>query len=54
VRSRNGLTGDYSKVQLNFTPFWEKPPLFIWMQALCMNAFGINEFAADYLMQFVE
>lgn len=40
------LTGDYSKVQLNFTPFWEKPPLFIWMQALCMNAFGINEFAA--------
>lgn len=40
------LTGDYSKVQLNFTPFWEKPPLFIWMQAACMNSFGVNEFSA--------
>lgn len=40
------LTGDYSKVQLNFKPFWEKPPLFIWFQAACMNVFGVNEFAA--------
>jgi 4-amino-4-deoxy-L-arabinose transferase-like glycosyltransferase len=40
------LTGDYSKVQLNFKPFWEKPPVFIWFQAVCMNVFGINEFAA--------
>lgn len=40
------VTGDYSTVQINFQPFWEKPPLFIWMQALSMKLFGINEFAA--------
>ncbi len=40
------LTGDYSRVQLNFQPFWEKPPLFIWLQAISMNIFGVNEFAA--------
>lgn len=40
------LTGDYSYVQINFKPFWEKPPLFIWMQALSMSVFGVNEFAA--------
>lgn len=40
------LTGDYSRVQINFQPFWEKPPLFIWMQAISMNVFGVNEYAA--------
>ena len=40
------VTGDYFSVKINFQPFWEKPPLFIWMQALSMNIFGINEFAA--------
>lgn len=40
------VTGDYSRVQLNFQPFWEKPPLFIWLQAISMNIFGVNEFAA--------
>ncbi|HXB39945.1 MAG TPA: glycosyltransferase family 39 protein [Bacteroidia bacterium] len=40
------VTGDYSHVQLNFQPFWEKPPLFIWLQAFSMKLFGINEFAA--------
>ncbi|MBL4587306.1 MAG: glycosyltransferase family 39 protein, partial [Flavobacteriales bacterium] len=42
------LTGEYSYVQINFKPFWEKPPLFIWMQVLSMKAFGINEFAARF------
>jgi 4-amino-4-deoxy-L-arabinose transferase-like glycosyltransferase len=42
------VTGDYSTVQINFQPFWEKPPLFIWMQALSMKIFGINEFAARF------
>lgn len=42
------LTGDYLTVQINFLPFWEKPPLFIWMQVLSMKAFGINEFAARF------
>lgn len=42
------LTGDYLNVQINFEPFWEKPPLFIWMQVLSMKIFGINEFAARF------
>jgi 4-amino-4-deoxy-L-arabinose transferase-like glycosyltransferase len=40
------LTGDYLLPQINFAPFWEKPPLFIWLQTLSMHIFGINEFAA--------
>jgi 4-amino-4-deoxy-L-arabinose transferase-like glycosyltransferase len=39
-------SGNYLTVQINFVPFWEKPPLFIWMQVLSMHLFGINEFAA--------
>jgi 4-amino-4-deoxy-L-arabinose transferase-like glycosyltransferase len=42
------ITGNFSQVQINFRPFWEKPPLFIWMQALSMKIFGINEFAARF------
>jgi 4-amino-4-deoxy-L-arabinose transferase-like glycosyltransferase len=41
-------TRDYLTVQINFVPFWEKPPLFIWMQVLSMKLFGINEFAARF------
>lgn len=41
-------TGDYINVQINFKPFWEKPPLFIWMQVLSLKAFGMNEFAARF------
>jgi 4-amino-4-deoxy-L-arabinose transferase-like glycosyltransferase len=40
------VSKNYMRVQVDFQPFWEKPPLFIWMQALCMKAFGIGEFAA--------
>lgn len=40
------ITGNYSRVQINFQPFWEKPPLFFWMQAACMHLFGINEYSA--------
>lgn len=42
------ITGDYQTVRINFLPFWEKPPLFIWMQVLSMKIFGINEFAARF------
>jgi hypothetical protein len=42
------VTNNYSDVQLYFHPFWEKPPLFIWLQAISMNIFGINEFAARF------
>ena len=42
------LTGDYSRVKINFLPFWEKPPLFIWLQAISMQLFGVTEFAARF------
>ncbi len=42
------LTGNYSRVQIDFKPFWEKPPLFFWMQTVAMHLFGINEFAARF------
>lgn len=41
-------TGDYFSVQVNFTPFWEKPPLFFWLQSGSMHLFGINEFGARF------
>ena len=40
------VTGDYLRVYIGFLPFWEKPPLFFWMQALAMHAFGVGEYAA--------
>ena len=42
------LTGNFLTVQVDFTPFVQKPPLFIWMQAISMKAFGITEFAARF------
>ena len=42
------VTGDYVTVQIDFEPFWEKPPLFFWLQVLSMKLFGINEFAARF------
>ena len=38
--------GDYSQVMIDYIPFWEKPPLFIWMQTISMKLFGISNFAA--------
>jgi len=42
------VSGDFTTVTINYEPFWEKPPLFIWLQALSMKTFGINEFAARF------
>lgn len=42
------ITKEYLQVQIDFLPFWEKPPLFIWLQALSMKIFGVNEFAARF------
>ncbi len=42
------VTGNYTRVQIDFQPFWEKPPFFFWLQALAMHLFGINEFAARF------
>lgn len=40
------VTGDWLRVHVDYTPFYEKPPLFIWAQAVSMLVFGVNEFAA--------
>lgn len=40
------VTRDWGQVQIGFETFWEKPPLFIWLQAISMKLFGVNEFAA--------
>lgn len=42
------VTGNYHLVQINFEPFWEKPPFFFWLQVGAMKLFGINEFAARF------
>jgi 4-amino-4-deoxy-L-arabinose transferase-like glycosyltransferase len=42
------LSGNYLKVQINYQTFWEKPPLFIWLEAISMYFFGVNEFAARF------
>jgi len=41
-------SGDYLRVQINYSPFWEKPPFFFWLQVVAMKLFGINEFAARF------
>ena len=40
------ITGNWGQPQIDFLPFHEKPPLFMWMQALSMTMFGVGEFAA--------
>lgn len=40
------LTGNLTSVTIDFEPFWEKPPLFFWMQMFSMKIFGVSEFAA--------
>ncbi|UTW62291.1 glycosyltransferase family 39 protein [bacterium SCSIO 12741] len=42
------VTGNYSMVQIDYQPFWEKPPIFFWMQALSMKLFGVSEYAARF------
>ena len=40
------LTKEYTRIYIDFKPFWEKPPLFFWLQAAAMSIFGVGEFAA--------
>lgn len=47
------VTDNYLQVQVNYMPFWEKPPLFIWMQVLAMKLFGVNEYAARFPNAFI-
>lgn len=39
-------TGNIMQPCIDYKPFHEKPPLFIWMQALFMGILGVGEFAA--------
>ena len=41
-------SGNYFRVCINYEPFWEKPPLFFWLQSASMHVFGINEFGARF------
>jgi 4-amino-4-deoxy-L-arabinose transferase-like glycosyltransferase len=40
------VTGQWSQPSVGFRPFYEKPPLFMWLQAVSMTVFGVGEFAA--------
>lgn len=40
------VTGNWAQPRIDYLPFHEKPPLFIWLQAISMSLFGIGEFAA--------
>ena len=42
------VTNNYLRVQIDYLPFWEKPPLFFWLQSVSMHLFGVNEFAARF------
>jgi 4-amino-4-deoxy-L-arabinose transferase-like glycosyltransferase len=42
------LLHDYSRIYIDFQPFWEKPPMFFWMQSSAMALFGVTEFAARF------
>ena len=41
-------TNDYTRVYIDYMPFWEKPPMFFWMQSASMRLFGVTEFAARF------
>ncbi len=42
-------TGNYMRVTIDYQPFWEKPPLFFWLQVMSMKMWGVNEFAARFV-----
>ncbi len=46
------VSGDYVSVQINFLPFWEKPPMFIWLQALSFLLFSTFTDQAWVSMEF--
>lgn len=46
------VSGDFLGVQINFKPFWEKPPLFIWLQVLSFQFFDIFTENAWVSMEF--
>ncbi len=47
------VSKDYLRAQIDFMPFWEKPPVFIWMQVLAMKMFGVGAYAARFPNAFM-
>lgn len=41
-------TGNYLEPSMNYFLFTEKPPLFMWLQAMSMHVFGVGDFAARF------
>ncbi len=42
------VADNWLNLQINYQSFTEKPPMFFWFQALSMDVFGVNEFAARF------
>ena len=42
------VTGQWWTVYLNGQPDFDKPPMFIWLEALSMKVFGVSDFAARF------
>ncbi len=42
------LTGNYLQPQIDFQAFYEKPPLFFWLQSLSMKIWGVGEYGARF------
>lgn len=41
-------TGQWWSVYLNGRPDFDKPPMFIWLEAISMKVFGVSDFAAKF------
>jgi 4-amino-4-deoxy-L-arabinose transferase-like glycosyltransferase len=41
-------TGQWWTVYLNGQPDFDKPPMFVWLEALSMTVFGVSDFAARF------
>ncbi|WP_287127844.1 glycosyltransferase family 39 protein, partial [Candidatus Cyanaurora vandensis] len=39
-------SGNFLQVYVNYQPFWEKPPLYFWLQSVSFRWFGVSEGAA--------
>ena len=41
-------TGEWWTVYLNGQPDFDKPPMFVWLEAISMAVFGVSDFAARF------
>lgn len=46
IAAETAIYGNWTEPALNGKPFLEKPPLYLWCDALSLKLFGNNEFAA--------